>query len=249
MDISKKEKMDLLLKQLQVPEEYVQKYFQDSYLDKLQVYKKTKTWHFHLHVKQVLPADIYQLLQAKLKESFQQIAGVELTLDSDDKACNAEMIVSHWQHFIQSMTNLSPAYKDLIYEQVPRVNNNKIMLTARNEAEASALKKRLEEGFRQYCSKIGANVYSLEIDVKTEEADIQKFREQKAMEDKQAVLKTVQEKEKRAKEQPVKGNQPFMLGYKIQDEPMQMEEILEEERRVTVQGYIFSAEEIGRAHV
>lgn len=43
MDISKKEKMDLLLKQLQVPEEYVQKYFQDSYLDKLQVYKKTKT--------------------------------------------------------------------------------------------------------------------------------------------------------------------------------------------------------------
>ncbi|WP_100010929.1 PolC-type DNA polymerase III [Lentibacillus sediminis] len=242
MDISKKEKMDLLLKQLQVPEEYVQEYFQDSYLDKLQVYKKSKTWHFHLHVKQVLPADIYQLLQAKLKESFQQIAGVELTLNTADKACDAEVIASHWQHFIQSMTNLSPAYKDLVYEQVPRVNNNKIMLTARNEAEASALKKRLEEGFRQYCSKIGANAYTLEIDVKTEEADIQKFREQKAMEDKQAVIKTVQEKEKRAKEQPAKGNQPFMLGYKIQDEAMQMEEILEEERRVTVQGYIFSAE-------
>src|SRR5699024_5589699 len=35
---------------------------------------------------------------------------------------------------------------------------------------------------------------------------------------------------------------PFTIGYGIQDEPVQMEEITEEERRITIQGYVFSAE-------
>ncbi|PAV30035.1 PolC-type DNA polymerase III [Virgibacillus profundi] len=243
MDISKIEKMNLLLKQLQIPEEYVESYFQESYLEKLEVYKQTKTWHFYISVKKVLPIDIYQLLTVKLKESFQQVANVDLTLQADEKECDEKTISGYWQNFINSITNLSPAYKDLVHNQVPRVNNNKIMLTARNGAEASALKKRLEESFKVYCGKIGTLSYSLDIEVKTiDDADIQKFRDQKAMEDKEIVLKTVQEKEKRDQEKIQDGNKPLMLGYKIQDEAILMEEIQDEERRVTVQGYVFNVD-------
>ena len=42
MDISKKEKMSLLLKQLQLSDDYIVDYFQDSYLDKLEVYKNNR---------------------------------------------------------------------------------------------------------------------------------------------------------------------------------------------------------------
>src|SRR5690625_4781414 len=117
------------------------------------------------------------------------------------------------------------------------------MLTVRNEAEGAALKKRLEDPFRIYCGKIGAPNYLLDVVVKTEEADIQKFREQKAIEDQQLILKTVQEKEKRDQDKLKNDqNKPLMLGYNIKDEPMQMEEIQDEERRVTVQGYVFDVD-------
>ncbi|MFC2950078.1 PolC-type DNA polymerase III [Virgibacillus sediminis] len=242
MDISKKEKMDVLLEQLQIPLEYRGDYFEGAYLDKLEVHKSKKAWHFYIHVPRVLPVNIYQLFFGKLKEEFQQMANIDLTIEAEDKSCGEETICSYWSTFIQSLTNLSPAYKELVHQQKPSINNNKIMLTARNDAEANALKKRLEESFRQYCSKVGAASYSLEVSVKTEEADILKFKEQKAMEDQQAVLKTVQEKEKRDKKKSSPEDKPLMLGYKIQDEAIQMEEIQEEERRVTVQGYIFDAE-------
>jgi len=242
MDISKKDKMNLLLKQLNMSEAYITNYFQESYLDKLIVYKKSKIWHFHVHVKRVLPIDSYLLFITKLKETFQQIANVELTIEAEDKNCTDEMIRGYWKHFISSLTQLSPAYKDLVQDQIPEVNNNKIMLTARNEAEASALKKRLEMEFKNYCSKIGAFPYNLEINVKTDAADIQKFREQKAMEDQQLVMKTVQEKEKRDKQKVDQSNVPLSIGYKIQDDPITMDQILEEERRITVQGYIFATE-------
>src|SRR5699024_3323188 len=106
----------------------------------------------------------------------------DLTLYTEDKQCDEETVCAHWRNFIQSFSDLSPAYKDLVYTQRPSVNNNKIMLTARNEAEASALKRRLDEAFRAYCQKVGMQTYTITVDVKTEESDMQKFREQRAKE-------------------------------------------------------------------
>ena len=242
MDISKKEKMSLLLKQLQLSDDYIVDYFQDSYLDKLEVYKNTKTWHFYICVARILPIDVYQVFSVKLKESFQQIANVELTVLANEPACDSNTISGYWKHFVTSMTQISPAYKELVQTQNPEVNNNKIMLTARNDAEASALKRRLEPEFKTFCSRVGALSYSLDIHVKADAMDMQKFREQKALEDQQLVQKTVQEKVKRDKQKDSEDNGPFMIGYNIKDDAITMEQILEEERRITVQGYIFSAE-------
>ncbi|WP_164668962.1 PolC-type DNA polymerase III [Virgibacillus doumboii] len=243
MDISKNEKMNLLLNQLQISEEYINSYFGESQLIRLEVHKQIKTWHFHIQIKRVLPIEVYTLLITKLRETFQQFAQIELTLYTDEKDCDDQTVCDYWKNFLQVIPDLSPGYKDLVHSQVPRVENNKIMLTARNEAEGNALKKRLEGAFREYCKKIGAPAFSLDIDIKTEMADLQKFREQKAQEDQELVLKTVQEKEKRDQEKlKNEHNKPLMLGLKIQDEPMQMEDIQDEERRVTVQGYVFASE-------
>jgi DNA polymerase III subunit alpha, Gram-positive type len=243
MDISKQEKMNLLLKQIQITDEQMLNYFSNSYLEKLEVYKKSKTWHFYVHLTHVLPPHVYQVFISKLKQTFQPIAVVELSINTDNKACDENTVLGHWQYFITSITNLSPAYKDLVQKQTPTVNNNKIILTARNDAEAHALKKRLDESFKSYCKKMGMAFYTIDIEVKTDLAEIEKFKEQKALEDQQLVLKTVKEKEKRDKD---KGNHdesvPLMIGYKIQDDAIPMENILEEERRVVVQGYIFSTE-------
>lgn len=243
MDISKQEKMNLLLKQIQITDEQMLNYFSNSYLEKLEVYKKSKTWHFYVHLTHVLPPHVYQVFISKLKQTFQPIAVVELSINTENKTCDENTVLGHWQYFITSITNLSPAYKDLVQKQTPTINNNKIMLTARNDAEAHALKKRLDESFKSYCKKMGMAIYTIDIEVKTNLAEIEKFKEQKALEDQQLVLKTVKEKEKRDKD---KGNQdesvPLMIGYKIQDDAIPMENILEEERRVVVQGYIFSTE-------
>jgi DNA polymerase-3 subunit alpha (Gram-positive type) len=242
MRISEVEKMNVLLEQLQIPENYRQDYFRDSRLKKLKVYKQSKTWHFDIAVKQVLPLHVYQLLIANLKHSFQQVDTVKLTIETEDKTTDAENVSAYWRDFLQSEASLSPAYHDLVHSQTPKVNNNKIMLTARNEAEKNALIKRLESDFQTYCQNAGLSAYQFDINIKLDESDIQKFKEQKALEDREMILKTVQQKEENELKRAQNNNQPFMLGYKIQDDAILMEEIQEEERRITVQGYIFDAE-------
>lgn len=243
MEISKREKINILLEQIHMPKEYVDTHFNESLLERLEVYKQRKTWHFHIQVQNILPFNIYQLLFAKLVDAFQKIATVDLTIYTENKQSDSTFVSEYWGSFIKSATDLSPAYKDLVYNQTPQVDNNKIKLTARNEVEASALKKRLEDKFNHFCKKVGLAFYILEIEVNSESLNLKEFKEQTAKEDQQIVMQTMKEKEKRDEER-LNGeqNKPFVLGYKIQDEPIPMEEILEEERRVTVQGYVFSVD-------
>ena len=243
MGLSKQEQMKILLEQLHMPEEYRESHFKDARFKRLDVYKKTETWHFHIRVKHVLPYTIYQLLRAKLHEAFRHIAKTDLTIDTEDSDCPLDTVREYWHDFLHTMDNISPAYKDLVYNQTPEINNQKLIIVARNDAEANALKKRLETQFQKYCKKVGLPVYTIDVEVKTEEEDLLKFREQKAKEDRELALKTVQDKEKRDLDRMNQElNKPFMLGYPIQDEPIQMEEIQDEERRVTVQGYVFDVD-------
>ncbi|GAA0445186.1 PolC-type DNA polymerase III [Lentibacillus halophilus] len=244
MGISKSKKMNLLLDQIGMSQTENHSYFHESQLLKLEVLKEKKLWHFHIQVNQLLPAHVYSLFYNNLQKTFSSLAYVDITLYTEDTYVEEATILGYWQIFLQSVPDLSPAYKDLVFDQIPQVSNQKMMLTARNEAEGKQLKKRLEKPFQDYCKKVGAPPLTIDVEVKeTSPEDLAKFREQKAQEDQELVMKTVQEKERRDQEKQYETeNKPFMLGYKIEDEPMQMEAIQDEERRVTVQGYVFSAE-------
>ncbi|MGM8211718.1 PolC-type DNA polymerase III [Virgibacillus sp. W0430] len=227
-----------------MPADIVDSYFKHSTLEKLEVFKKTKTWVFHLQLTSVLPLAIYQLLVTKLKDAFQKIAHVDIVILTKNRSCEDEVICDYWGLFLQTTaSHLSPAHSDLLLNQMPKVDQNKLCLIARNETEASLVKRRIEKDFQSFCQKIGARTYMLEFSVETLEADVQKFREQKYKEDKELALRTIQDKENRENAQE-KNSVPksLMIGYEIKDEPMQMIDIQEEERRAVVQGYIFAVE-------
>ncbi|QDP40211.1 PolC-type DNA polymerase III [Radiobacillus deserti] len=242
MEISSKDKMNVLLKQLEIPEEMISNYFTNSYLSKVEVFKHIKKWHFHIHVDNVLPSSVYQLFTANLQQSFTSIATVDWTFYPKENQLPAEDVISYWQSFLQS-TELSPAYRDLILNQTPTITGNKLGLTARNEAESSALKKRLDPSFKEFCRQAGIGPFTLSVEVKDEPNALEKFREQKALEDQMLVQKAVKDKEERAKKKEDSApSGPIMIGYNIQDDITPMKEIVEEERRMTVQGYVFDVD-------
>ncbi|MDL4840100.1 PolC-type DNA polymerase III [Aquibacillus rhizosphaerae] len=243
MDISSNEKMNLLLTQIGIPEDLKELHFKDSYLSKLEVHKKSKLWHFHINVIQVLPASVYRVFTMKLQETFSHIATIDWTFYTNNKDLLEQDIYDYWQDFVFTVKDMSPAYKDLVHEQKPRLEGNKIKLTARNDAEGVALKKRLEPALKNYCHRIGALPYMLVIDVKTEINDLEKFREQKAIEDQKLVQRAVKDQEDRSKQKNDGVPEgPVTIGYAIKEDSVPMESILEEERRMIVQGYIFDVD-------
>jgi len=242
MAISKREKMALLLEQLNMPKDDIKGYFLESSLEKLEVFKQSKTWHFHFQVTHLLPLDVYQHLLQQLKKTFNDIAEIDVTIYTKENASEDHMICDYWMSYVQTISDLSPAYQDLVHQQKPTIEHQNLHLIARNEAEANALKKRLESGFQQFCKKIGAPVFKLVVTVESMTDELAKFQEKKSLEDQEIARRTLQEQQRREQTKEVDTSRPFRLGTQIAEEAVQMEVILEEERRITVQGYVFAVD-------
>ncbi|MBO1003771.1 PolC-type DNA polymerase III [Pseudogracilibacillus auburnensis] len=242
MSLSNQAKMEILLKQLQLPAEIIETHFKDSKITKLIVFKQEKIWHFHIEVQQVLPFEVYSLFYEQLQQSFQAIATVQLTLHNVHLDCEEKDVKLYWKHFLKSLPDLLPAHMELLQHQELIMENEQIHISVKTEAEAVSLKRRIEQPFQQFCEKVGLKKYPLAFHVKTEQKELENFRKQTTEEDKKIVSTMKQEQEKRERNGKKQVAQNFIIGYQIQDEPVHMEEIIEEERRITVQGFVFISE-------
>src|SRR5699024_827621 len=106
MPLSKKERMDLLVNQIELPQEIIENYFIDSEIEKLELFKEDRLWVFHLNIKKILPLNVYQILLSHLQTSFKEIANVNIKLVCEDSTCLDELIIEHWLGFTWSMNDL-----------------------------------------------------------------------------------------------------------------------------------------------
>lgn len=238
MSLSQTEKMDLLLKQIKLSEGLVSNYFQNSRLRKLQVFTKTRRWHFHIEILKVLPVKVYEEFIHRIKQSFHTIAKVEVTFYTSDDEPEDQLLLDFWTLFLQKTNNLPPGLNGSLSKQIPEIKQNQVIITLQNEPQSVSLKRHLSEDFTRFCQRVGLPPVKLETRVERNNKDIKRFKEQQANEDKQ-IVKEIAKSEEIRKKNDSKVNELFIYGYKINDEPIAIENILEEEHRKTIQGYVF----------
>ena len=243
MSLSKENKMRVLLEQIQLDSSIIEQHFSKSKIEKLEVFTKSKRWHFHIHINHILPAKVYQTFIHNLKQSFKEIAEVEATLYVNNQEVEEQTILDYWKIFITEEATLPPGLNGSITKQIPKIENNKIVVTVQSDPEAVSLKRHLSDGFTNFCKKVGLPSFQIDALVYTDENHIEKFRKQQADEDKRIVEKIAEEQRKQAQKKE-KIQTLFSFGYKINDEPSPIENIVEEENRITIQGYVFDVDKI-----
>ncbi|MEI3604633.1 PolC-type DNA polymerase III [Pseudogracilibacillus sp. SE30717A] len=242
MSLSYEKKMSILLEQLQLPDQIKETYFNSGQITKLVVYKEQKMWHFYVRLERVLPYEVYQLFYERLCTSFKEIASIRLTIQCQNQECEQNELELYWRHFLKTMPEILPNHLEIL-SQTPAIHLSNLTFNVKAEAEAVTLKRRMEETFQQYCFHAGLQKYNLNFEVTTEKKDLEDFRKMTSQEDRQIVQNAAkQQKERQEQHDKQVKDAPFKIGYDIQDEPSRMEEIIEEERRFTVQGYVFLSE-------
>lgn len=243
MSLSSQEKMKVLLEQIKLDQADQKNYFEQAQLQKLEVFKQEKRWTFHFNFQQILPIEQFRLFRLKLQETFSMIAEITLLLNYEDQTINSELMCDYWRDFIEQQQDLSPAYADHLKECQPETKDGQLLIQARNEAEATVIKSRLTPLFKNYCQQAGLPTWPLNIYVVKEQEtkQIEKFNEQKALEDKLLVKKAMETKQAQQRDS-ANNNEPIMIGYPIKEPAVPMNDIFEEERRVILQGYIFNVE-------
>lgn len=235
----------MLLEQLAIPPEFVDEYFNGGMIEKLDVYRQKKKWHFHFQLPEMIPANVFQAFYVKLGQTFKHIAEVDCSLCYASPVNLPDFLTDYWATIIDRVVphiNSTANYlKSAAYELIDK----QINLSVPNEVALEMMKRRKVDEFivrsiEQLCGEKTRLTYHVE----QNEASYQQFVEQREEEDRSRALEALIEKEKEDAPASSEADVPKVLqiGYDIKDDPVPIREIREEEGRICIQGLVFGAE-------
>ncbi|OFQ81758.1 PolC-type DNA polymerase III [Enterococcus sp. HMSC065H12] len=223
-------------------------------MDSVVVHRKSRLWEFTLHFSKILPIMLYRSLTQHLTIAFKDIAQVKLNILADDQTFDEQLLQDYWAQALENQQCDTPLAQQVLKTQVPVIKDRKVILPIDSTGAISYLKQQylplVEELFVSY----GFPKFRIEPEVDEQQAErVLKLFEERKQEQAEAFMKQAAEslvvheqKKKERKEQSpaLEGPIHIQLGRNIPaDEPTTpMISIVEEERRVTLEGYVFDKE-------
>ncbi|SDN29242.1 PolC-type DNA polymerase III [Alkalicoccus daliensis] len=240
---ARKARFQLLMQQIQMPEDFVSRYAESAYIEKLEIYQSAQKWHFHFVMPVILPFPAFELLESRIVQGLNHIAEADFSIRCEEEADAGEMIKSYWPYFVEHLRKATNGLIKRLEAQQPKIENNRLYISVMNEAEAEIIERRVSIPLKALLFKTGFPELQIATEIKEAKEEIQKFEEQKQEEDHNKVVEAMLEQKKQQEQaQELGQNQKVAVGMAIKDDPVPMEQIIEEEKRITVQGYVFSAE-------
>lgn len=248
--LSKKEGFHILLQQLQLTDDAIINHFHNGEIEKVVVEKKEKKWHFYFLFEQILPVNIFSIFVTKLKQAFSHIATITYSIKVKNLHWTEELIQDYWPYCIREIEGISPPLLNRLNEQIPTLKGNTILLKVHSELEKLTLNKYLNILVEIYES-YGFPPFRFDTIIEEPQSneEYENFLQEKEKEDRERGLQALLalEKKEEEKSSPFSDEEedsPLVIGYVIHDdvEVRLLKDIVDEERRITIQGYVFEAE-------
>lgn len=239
----RQERFNLLMEQVVMPDEIISNQLQGSYIQKLEVYQKERRWKFSFMIPKVLPYTAFELFKSRITQGLQHIADVSIMIDYEENSDITKHINEYWPYFVEQVRHTTNGLIQRLQEQVPVIDGRKVIIAVLNETEAEMLHRRVLGPLKEVFQDSGFGNVQLETTVKESQEAMDRFAEQKMEEDQNKIVEAMLEKQKydeKAKE--LQHNRKVTMGVQIKDDPQPIENIIEEERRITIQGLVFDVE-------
>ena len=161
-------------------------------------------------------------------------------------------MLEYWQAVIEQMADMSPLLRENLSKQTPKWTGNKLVVTSMLEVEYLSLKAKYTDKIADSYKNFGFPHIPVEFKLVEEseefiaqqEAFYQQRKEEEERLSKQAMADfAAREKEKADNPGAVQNDAPFQIGSFIKNaEPVEIRTILEEERSIVIEGFIFASE-------
>lgn len=235
-------RFEILARQADVPKDLIETFFCRAFIEKVEVAKKNRHWTIHLHLHHCVPLAPYEQFCQQVAEKFQHIASINFIIRYADAVQEEEIIKEYWPLLVRELEKHSVSYAGMIRSASLHIEQQLVSVTLLHDMEVQMVrKKQLDRWIEQFFFKR----FGMELNVRLlmDESSVEnllKFQEAREQEDQSLILEalTAVDEDKGALE----AEQELVIGYNIQDNPTPIEQIQEEERKVVLQGSVFSSE-------
>jgi DNA polymerase-3 subunit alpha (Gram-positive type) len=239
-----------LLKQIQLSlTEAEASYLENGEITSVKVHREDKLWEFHFKFDQILPFALYQKFEAALKVAFSNIANIDIYIEVAEPQITQELISDYWLYVCQKSGVDSPICNQLFSNSSPQYQEGQLIFYIEHEITLPKFSEEFFPPITEQYEKLGFPEKLKIIPRVNKEAAarvVQAVTEKNESEN--AILaKQLTERHQQNERNGGNGaaaNGPVKMGRKIaQNTPVvQMKDILEEERSLLIEGYVFDVE-------
>lgn len=239
-----RKRFEVLLQQAELPTEWMNLHFRDGHINKVEISRSRKEWTFFIAKNILLPKPIYAGFIDRVRTKLGHIAEIRTIFQYGDEVTTKSIVMEYWSSFVEWMQQEAVSVNGWLGKADVEVEGDLITVTLLNETNCGLARRKevdvhavryFEERFQRSC-RVKLVVGELKPDTYTEFAE--KIQEENRVAIEQ-MMASVRE------ETPViEGEAPQILqhGYEIKEQAVSIEQIREEEKKVTIQGVIFGLE-------
>ena len=252
MDSEPKKMFQTLLKQIQLElTEQERQSFDQAEISTVKVHKKVKRWDFYFTFEQILPFSLFKKFETALKLAFANHVEVDVYIQAKNNDVSSQLVTDYWLHACQKSGVDSPICNQLFSSQAPILQDGKWVFHIEHEITQDKFSEEFFPPIIEQYNKLGfpKNLRIIPIvDHHAAERVAQAVIEKNESE----TAKLTEELTKRHQQNERNGygstgqapEGPIKLGRNISSSTpvIQMRDILEEERSVLIEGYVFDVE-------
>ncbi|MFC7439732.1 PolC-type DNA polymerase III [Laceyella putida] len=242
-----------LFKEVQLPNEWLDKQFKEATITEVQVDPGAKAWKIRIRLPEPINSEVWQEFQVRIKKHFQPHIQVSVMFDYDH--IEHETVLRMYKHYIQRwiQERVAPAASAWFGQADWRVRDGQIEIVFPNPAVLQMAEQRgVERHISRYYQRITGKEMKVRFTCEHPDPEVSPasfFQEKIQQEERQLVAKALAEQKEMAERaksgEAEEVEAPALekkIGYAIQEEPVEIASITEEERRVVVKGKVFKCE-------
>lgn len=238
----KRMRLELLIKQADVPASVVDPYFLDGHIEQVEVSLSNREWKITVVKSTLVPSQVYRTFCLRVKERLEHIAHISFLFRYENSVTETEIVQEYWKLFLEWVQREIPSVNGWMARATHEVDGDLVSVTF-NEATSLELarKKNIDRAIVAFYE----TYFGLELRVKllSGENSIEAFEEfqQRIVEEEREVIQQLMESMTvEAPPEEVDGEAiKLQIGNDIKDTPVPIQEIQDEEKKIAIQGTIF----------
>ncbi|WP_413409609.1 PolC-type DNA polymerase III [Paenibacillus amylolyticus] len=239
----KRKRFELLMKQAELPAGLLEPYFLDGWIEQVETNRSNREWNILIAKDMLVPAPIYRTFCLHIQEKMNHIAKISFGFKYTDQVQNGDIVSEYWNLFLEWVTREIPSVNGWMNRTTFECEEDLLQLTMSDATSMElARKKQIDQAITKFYDKY----FHLPLRIKMQVGEVgsnkeamEQFQAQKRVEELEVIEKMMSEVDTEIPVDEEQGDLRLQMGYDIKEPAVPMQEIQDEEKKVTLQGSVF----------
>ncbi|QHW30029.1 PolC-type DNA polymerase III [Paenibacillus rhizovicinus] len=240
----KRQRFELLMKQADLPQQLTDEHFGDGYIDKVIVSRSNREWTFCISKTSLVPLPAFGVFCRAIQGKFAHIAKISFQFQFGEDISREELVSEYWPAFIEWLQQSNASINGWISKAKMETDGELITLHMMDEMGLEmAKKKRIDEMAVDFYKNQFSVACRVKMKVAESKHDIYEAFEQKRAQEERDVIEQMMTASIPEEPTVEEGDVRLVVGYDIRDQAVPIMNVIEEEKKITVQGAVFGLDE------